>query len=57
MILRLYTVYITINGEKWGEYNIYAPNPQTATFYAGIKYQKEERDLEAGQLVIVEASS
>lgn len=49
--MRKYIVTITINEVEWGSYPIFASNPQSACFLAGLKWQREGISLYAGTKV------
>lgn len=49
-----YKVYVHVNGEEWGEYDIFAPNRETAAFGAGIKYTKEEPPIPFGTYIVID---
>lgn len=40
--MKLFKVHIYINLEKWGEYEIIAPDRDSAAFVAGMKYKQDE---------------
>lgn len=49
-----YKAVIHIDMEEWGEYEVYAPNRDTAAFFAGIRYAKEEAPISPGRHVVID---
>jgi len=55
MTIYTWKVNIIISGQKWGEYEVLAPNDQAAAFAAGMKYQREEQEVHAGDIIYCDA--
>lgn len=49
-----YNVIIHNDGEEWGNYEIFAHNRDTAAFFAGMIYAKEEPPMRPGSHVVID---
>ena len=49
-----YIVTIHIDMEQWGEYEVFAQNRDSAAFFAGVRYAKEEAPIRPGNHVVID---